>query len=158
MGKTVLGLFGVCLAAALAELLLPHDEGRGTKSVLRVLVSLAVLLLLLRPFVSFLRSDPTVRLEDLVGDSEEGTVAGYEEIFSQAVVAGSERDLKQGLYAWLSKEHGIDAEDAHIKITMDDGGNLLHVEIFLSGAALLRDPHVIEGELTELLNCETEVR
>ena len=158
MGKTVLGLFGVCLAAALAELLLPHDEGRGTKGVLRVLVSLAVLLLLLRPFVSFLGSDPTVRLEDLVGDSVEDTAVGYEEIFSKAVIAGSERDLREGLYVWLLKEHGIDAEDAHIKITMDDGGNLLRVEVFLSGKALLCDPDVLEGELEELLNCETEVR
>ena len=158
MGKTVLGLFCVCLAAALAELLLPHDEGRGTKGVLRVLVSLAVLLLLLRPFVSFLGSDPTVQLEELVGESEEDTAAGYEEIFSQAVIAGSERDLKQGLYAWLLGEHGIDARDAHIKITLGDGGSLLRVEIFLSGAALLRDPDVLERELSELLNCETEVR
>ena len=158
MEKTVLGLFGVCLAAALAELVLPHNEGKGTKDVLRVLVSLAVLLLLLRPFVSFLGSDPAVRLEDLVSGSEEDTTARYEEIFSQAVIAGSERDLKEGLYAWLSKEHGIDAEDAYIKVTMGDGGSLLRVEIFLSGGALFCDPDVLERELGELLNCETEVR
>ena len=53
MGNTVLGLFGVCIAAALAELLLPGDEGRGTKTALRLLVSLAVLLLLLRPFLPY---------------------------------------------------------------------------------------------------------
>ena len=158
MGKTILGLFGVCLAAALAELVLPQQECKGTKGVLRVLVSLAVLLLLLRPFLSFLGSDPTVRLEELVGGSEEDTAAGYEEIFSQAVIAGSERDLKEGLLAWLSKEHGIDAGDAYIKITLGVGGDLLRVEIFLSGGALLHDPDVLERELGELLNCETEVR
>ena len=56
MGTAILGLVGVSLAAALAELLLPGDEGKGTKRFLRILVSLAVLLLLLRPFLSLLGS------------------------------------------------------------------------------------------------------
>jgi threonine/homoserine efflux transporter RhtA len=55
MGNTVLGLFGVCIAAALSELLLPGDEARGTKTALRLLVSLSVLLLLLRPFLPYLQ-------------------------------------------------------------------------------------------------------
>lgn len=156
MKNTVLGLFGVCVAAALCELL-PTGEGKGTRGTLRVLVSLAVLLLLVRPFLPILGSTPEIPLEELVGGLEDTTVE-YEEIFHRAVNEGSERDLKQGLYAWLSKEHGIEREDAHIKITLTGEGELSLVEIFLSGKALLSDPDVLEKELGNLLNCETEVR
>ena len=156
MKNTVLGLFGVCVAAALCELL-PMGDSKGTRGALRVLVSLAVVLLLVRPFVPLLDSTPTIPLEDLVGGGEDAT-AQYEEIFHRTVKAGSERDLRECLYAWLLEKHGVEREDAHIKITLTKTGELSRVEVFLSGKALLRDPDALQEELGKLLGCETEVR
>ncbi len=158
MGNTVLGLFGVGLAAALAELLLPGEDGKGTKTALRLLVSLAVLLLLIRPFLSLMGSSPELYFEALVGESEANTTAQYEEIFARAVEAGSERDLAEGIYAWLLSEYGIEKEDAHLEISFDEAGALARVEIYLSGSALLRDPDVLAEALGAKLGCETEVR
>lgn len=155
MKNTVLGLFGVCMAAALCELL-PMGDAKGTRGVLRVLVSLALLLLLVRPFLPILGGTPEIPLEELVGG--EDSAAEYEEIFRRAVIKGSERDLKEGLYAWLLENHGVEREDARIKITLTGTGELSRVEIFLSGKALLLDPDALEEELEQLLSCETEVR
>lgn len=157
MGNTVLGLFGVCIAAALAELLLPGDEGRGTKTALRLLVSLAVLLLLLRPFLPYLQKAPSFALEELVGETED-TTARYQEIFENAVREGSEKDLKAGLAALLKEEYGIEEKQAHIKVYFDGAGYLRRVEIYLSGHALLQDPDALAADISARLGCETEVR
>jgi hypothetical protein len=157
MGNTVLGLFGVCIAAALSELLLPSDEGQGTKAVLRVLVSLAVLLLLIRPVLPYLRIAPNLALEELVGESED-TTAHYQEIFERAVRLQSEGDLKAGLLALLDEEYGIAEDEAYIKVYFEDTGALVRVEIYLSGKALLQDPDVLAADISARLGCETEVR
>lgn len=157
MGNTVLGLFGVCIAAALSELLLPGDEGRGTKTVLRLLVSLAVLLLLIRPVLPYLHIAPDLALEELVGESED-TTAHYQEIFESAVRSHSERDLKAGLLALLDEEYDIANDDVYIKVYFDGTGELLRVEIYLSGHALLQDPDVLAADISARLGCETEVR
>ena len=47
MQESVLALFGVSLAAALSEMLLPGEEHKGTKRSMRMLTALSVLLLLL---------------------------------------------------------------------------------------------------------------
>lgn len=158
MSQTVLGIFGVTLAAALSELLLPGDEGKGTKGALRMLVALAVLLLLLRPFLSFLGSDPVFSPEDILGEGEEAVREQYEEILHGAVSAGSESALRRGLYALLWEEYGIAEADAHIRIVFGDRGALARVEIYLSGKALLTDPDVLAADIGARLGCETEVR
>jgi len=157
MGNTVLGLFGVCLAAALSELLLPGEEGRGTKVALRALTSLAVLLLLLRPVLPYLKGAPDFSFESLVGESED-TTEQYQEIFEHAVSVGSERELKEGLFKMLAEEYGITKDDAYIKVYFDRTGELSRVEIYLSGHAKLPDPDALEADIGGRLNCETEVR
>ena len=157
MGNTVLGLFGVCLAAALSELLLPGDEGRGTKATLRVLVSLAVVLLLVRPVLPYLRQSSDFSFESLVGESEDPT-AEYEEIFEHAVSVGSEQELRQGLQRVLQNEYGIEENDVYIKIHFDRAGELSRVEIYLSGRAQSADLNAIRTDISARLQCETEVR
>jgi hypothetical protein len=157
MGNTVLGLFGVLFAATLAELLLPGEEGRGTKGVLRLLTALAVVLLLIRPALPYLQGTPAFPFEELVGQSEDVEKA-YEEIFSRAVRSGSERELKAALKKLLSSEYGIAQDDAYIKVYFDGKGALLRVEIYLSGLAILEDPDKIAADIGGRLGCETEVR
>ncbi len=157
MGNTVLGLFGVCLAAALSELLLPGDEGRGTKGALRVLTALAVVLLLIRPVLPYLNATPSFSFEDLVGEGED-TTGEYEEIFERAIRVGSERELKAGLVRLLEDAYGIAEDDVHIKVYFDSEGGLSRVELYLSGLALLKDPDTIAADISARLGCKTEVR
>ena len=157
MGNTVLGLFGVCLAATLSELLLPGEEGRGTRQALRVLTALAVVLLLIRPVLPYCTVNPSFSFEGLIGESEDKTQE-YEEIFSRAVQAGSEQELKAALTRLLASEYGIAEDDVYIKVYFDSEGELLRTEIYLSGLAILKDPDKIAADIGARLGCETEVR
>lgn len=156
MSVTVLGLFGVCLAAALAELLLPGEEG-GTKATLRVITALAVLLLISRPVLPYLGKSTDFPLESLLGEVEAPT-AQYTEIFHQAVQAGSEKELTSALLRILKEEYGIDESDAYVKVYFKEAGEISRVEIYLSGKALLVDPDKIARDISARLDCETEVR
>ena len=159
MAASVLGLFGVALAAALAELLLPSEEGRATKIALRFLVSLSVLLLFLAPFRGILSDAPPFSLDQIIeaGESAVGK-EGFDAIFRDAINEGSAQALKEGLSALLAEQYGIGEGQAQIFVYFDGKGELSRVQIYLSGSALLKDPHELEAELGALLGCETEVR
>lgn len=151
-----MALFGVCLAASLGELLLPGDEGKGTKRFLRILVSLAVLLLLLRPFLTLLGS-----AEDFfsgeVGELEQSD-ADYEQILTDAVARRSKQELEAGLCVFLEQRFEMEREDFKVTVSLEKDGSLCRVSVILSGKALLTDPDEVEAAIVELLGCEVEVR
>lgn len=155
MQGTVLALFGAALAAGLAELLLPSEEG-GTAKVFRLLISLVILLLILTPFLGFLQKSE----EMLSGEPtfEEQPSADLEQIFSDTVNAQGKAEFEKGLYALLEREYGIARENATLLVRFDPSGELAGVSIYLSGAALLQDPDVLERELSKRLGCTVEVR
>ena len=156
MAASVLGLFGVCLAAAMGELLLVGDEKNGTRRFLRMLVALALLLLLLRPFTRFLGgAEGFLRGEvgALEGESEE-----FESMLEEAVARRSKRELERGIYALLERDFEIAAEDCRVSVSLDEDGSLRRISVILSGKALLTDPEEIEAAILELLDCEVEVR
>ena len=153
MQQGILALFGVCLALAISELLLPGD---GAKRFLRFLTSLVILLLILTPFAGFLKHHEAFFARDL--SFEEETVADYERILTEAVTAQSGKDLKAGLAALLQKEYGISPEYCHIGVYFAGDGTLTRVQIFLSGKALAADPVSIEQDLSARLGCPVEVR
>ena len=159
MQTAVLGFLGVGVAAVLADLLVPADEGRGTKRALHTLLALAVLLLLLQPFLGFLRGDhgelPEWVLEE---ESEAELTAEYEAILQQAVSRGSETELKTGLRQLLQAEYGIAPEDVAISVQLRGDGTLARIELILSGKALLTDPHQLAAAIADKLQCEVEVR
>lgn len=157
MNQTLLSLSLVGICAALCELLLPRGQGEGTKKALRVLVSLAVLLIILRPFLGFLQADTAFDLGAMF-DTEAADTAAYEEIFEKTVTAQGEADFKAGVLALLESEYGIAAQDAEIKLYFDESGALSLVKIYLSGTALLQNPHELGEALTARLGCKTEVR
>ena len=156
MSASVFSLLAVALAASLAELLLPGDEGKGTKRFLKILVSLAVLLLLLRPFLGFLDSAQ----EFFKGDIGEITTteADYNALFDEAIAARSKQELENRLYGFLQQQFSIEREDAHVAVSLHKDGSLHRVSVILSGKALLTDPALIEAALADLLHCEVEVR
>lgn len=156
MSGAILALFGVSLAATLGELLLPGDEGKGTKRFLKILVSLAVLLLLLRPFLSFLGSAEGF-FKGEVGEITT-TDADYGKVLNDAVARRSKAELEAGLYDVLKQQFEIQREDARVTVSLERDGTLRHVSVVLSGKALLTDPDKVKAAIVELLGCEVEVR
>ena len=156
MTAFVLALLCLSLAAAIAELLLPGDEGKGTKRFLKILVSLAVLLALLRPFLHLLGS-----AEDFFAGDVGEMVApqtDYSAVLQDAVARRSKKELENGIYAYLKEHFLIEREEASVQITLEGDGALRRVSVILSGKALLVDPDGVEAALGDLLGCETEVR
>ncbi|MBO5326759.1 MAG: hypothetical protein J6A84_01390 [Clostridia bacterium] len=158
MGASILALFGVVFAAAIADLLIPGEEKGGTRQFLHILCALTVLLLLLSPFLSLLhRADGFLEGEV---EWEEGEVkkSDFEKQFSEAVANRSAAQLRQGLYALLEQQYGIDAADCEITVTLDGEGELRRIAVFLKGAALLQDPEEIKQDLLKRFSCDVEVR
>lgn len=158
MGAEILALFGVVLAAALADLLVPTEDGGGTRQFLHFLTAMVVLTLLLRPFLSALGGAEGFLQGDIGWSESEESEAQYEQIFEQAVANRSATELREGLFVMLRQEYGIAAEDCEIRVRLTESGELSEVSVFLSGTALLCDPEEIEGDLRERLGCKVEVR
>ncbi|MBQ8357815.1 MAG: hypothetical protein IJX39_08440 [Clostridia bacterium] len=158
MGGEILALFGVAFAAALADLLVPGEEKGGTRQFLHFLTALVVLLLLLRPFLSLLGGADGFLQGNLEWEQDETVKADYEQVFADAVASRSAVELKEGLSDLLQEEFGIAQGDCEITVALSDSGELERVAVFLSGAALLRDPEQIENRLSELFDCTVEVR
>lgn len=156
-GDGMVGLFGVCVAAAIVELLLPGEGNGGTRALLRLLVVLTVLVLILLPLFSFLQD---ANPEDVAGlfEEEEGELAYYEDVFYSTVTNGSAADLSLGISGWLTREYGVSRENARVLVELDGEGALWRVSVYLSGEALLIDPQMIEDALEEKLLCEVTVR
>lgn len=156
MQAEILMLFGVCFTAAIGELLLPQSTQNGTRTALRLLTSLIVLLLILAPFLRILKNQDTLLPSEIT--EEQADTEEFESIFEKALQAQSEADLKEGLLTLLQKEYGVKENDCQIHVFFDDEGELFRVSLFLSGKALLQDPLTIERDLAERLGCEVEVR
>lgn len=156
MQATILTLFGVCLAAGLAELVLPGEEATGTRRALHFLCALTVLVLLFSPFLRFLFSHKHLSLDEL--PINEGEITDYETIFAGVLEAQYEKDLHEGLALLLEKEYGIAAEDCEIKTDYRADGSLLRIRIYLRGAAIIHAPEEIEQMLHARFGCIVEVR
>ncbi len=155
MQGTVLALFGAALAAGLAELLLPNEEG-GTARVFRFLISLVVLLLILTPFLGFLRQSEELLSGEIAFEEEPS--ADFEQIFFDTVNTQGKAEFEQGVYALLEREYGIPRENATLLVRFDAQGELAGVSVYLSGTGLFTDPDALEKALSEKLGCTVEVR
>jgi hypothetical protein len=156
MSGAVLALFGVAVAAAVVELLVPPAEG-GTRRFLQFLTALAVLVLILRPFLSRLSETDGLLLGD-VDRGDEAMRSEYERIFSEAVESRSAEQLRQGLKQLLEAEYGIEPQDCEVSVTPGEDGMPERILVVLSGKAILRDPDGIEDMLRDKFGCEAEVR
>ena len=155
MRGAILSLFAVCLSAALLDLLSPGDGNKGLRRGLHLLTALAVLLLLIQPFLVFLRKTPQNVADLTQNETERGD---FEAVFDQTVTAAAAGELREGLYRLLETDYGIDRTDARIVFSFDEAGALGRVQIFLSGRALLQDPDALAQDLGARFDCQVEVR
>lgn len=158
MKTMILGLFGVSLAAALSEMLFIGKEAKGVKAALRLMTSLAVLLVIISPLSRLVRGNYSISLDALAGDSDAALQEKYQTVFENAVAEGSEALLMEGVSDFLAAEFDIDREDAAIKVSFTAEGALQAISVTLRGGALLKNPDEIEKSLKEWLGCEVEVR
>lgn len=156
MQREILALFGICLAFAVGELLLPQSTSASTKRALRFLTGLAVLLLILTPFRSFLQNSTPFFKGEIT--FEETDLQAFEEIFEKAVLAQSEQDIIAGIRALLASEYDIEQENCTVLVHFDTDGTPRRICIFLSGEALTHNPETLERTLSERLGITVEVR
>lgn len=157
MGAEILSLFGVVLAAVLADLLVPTENG-GMRQFLHFLTAMVLLVLLLRPFLSVLGGTESILRGDVQWPQGEENAEEYERIFRQTVTDRSAAELREGLFDMLYREYGIAEENCEIRVQLTKEGELSEISIFLSGSALLHDPEEIECDLREKFECTVEVR
>lgn len=158
MSGAMLALFGVVLAAAIGDLLIPGEEKGGTRQFLHFLTALSVLLLLLSPFRSLLQSADGFLQGEIEWSEEEVKKSDFEKKLSEAVANRSAAQLEQGLAALLEQQYGIARENQEIAVLLDEQGELRRISVFLKGAALLHDPEEIRQDLLKRFSCDVEVR
>ena len=155
MSQAILSLSLVGICTALCEMLLPKGQGEGTKGALRLLLSLAVLLILLRPFIGFLQSEATLDLGAVI-EATAADAKAYETIFESTVARQGEADFKKRLYDLLEAEFGITSQQAEIALSFDKNGEPVLLKIYLAGT-VQQDPHALAVMLQARLGMETEV-
>ena len=155
MQGTILALFGATLAAGIAELLLPAEDS-GTAKLFRFLISLIVLLLILSPFLGFLQEGEKLLEGEL--SFEEESDANFEQTFLSTVQIQGKAEFEKGLYAVLERDYGIPQKNVTLLSRFDAQGNLTGVCVYLSGNAILQDPHELQSALSQKLGCTVEVR
>lgn len=158
MRGEMLALFGVVLAAVLAEYLIPGEQGGGARQALHFLTALVVLILLLRPFLGALGEAREFFDGELSIQTDREDVQDFDGIFQSAVASRSAAQLESGLASLLWQEYGIAAECCEIRVALDAEGELDGIWVFLSGTALLQDPSEVEQDLEQRFSCEVEVR
>lgn len=158
MSGALLALFGVVMAAAIGDLLIPGEEKGGTRQFLHFLTALSVLLLLLSPFCSLLQGADGFLQGEIEWGEEEVQKSDFEKKLSEAVASRSAAQLREGLSALLQQRYGISPEHCEIAVVLDEEGELRRISVFLKGTALLQDPEAIEQDLLEKFSCEVEVR
>ena len=155
MSSVILSLFGTCLLAGVCEILIP-PESNAARRALRTLTALVVLLLILTPFVHFLRNNEGIAFEDL--SKEEDAQEDFDEIFKQSLAAQCEQDLESGVLQLLEAEFGIAPTDCTVDAHLNAEGNIAYIRIRLEGKALLLDPTLIQSALAARLDTLVEVR
>ena len=158
MSGSILALFGVVLAAAIVDLLIPGEEKGGTRQFFYFLTAMAVLLLLLSPFLFLLNGAEEFLRGEIEWSKEEVQKSDFEKQFSEAIANRSAVQLKEGLRDMLQEKYGIAPEQCEITVVLDADGGLSRRALRLKGEGLLRDPGKIQRYLSEQFLCEVEVR
>lgn len=149
--RTVFPLFCVVLAAAMAELLIPEEKGAGTKKYLRLLTSLAVLLLILSPLSSFLKNGEKPALP-AAGESPD-----FEAVFANALDTAGRAEFESRLLECLAGRFEADTADLALTVRYEKG-EPAEIFLVLSGKALTTDPREVQTYLEELLHLPAHVR
>lgn len=149
----VLGLFGVSLAAVMAELCLPHGKDGGTRKYLRYLSSLAILLLILSPIADFLRGGATLEAFSFPQQTEED----FAMIYSSAFKAAEREAASAAIAEQCGAAFATPAACFRVSIQCE-GETPVKILVRLSGKGLLCDPDRVADFIGRSYGIAAEVR
>jgi len=159
MKAYVLSVVGASLAAALVILLSPDGKGGGIGKHIKLLTSIALLCVIVDPFLSFVSSLSDENFDRVKNDILEDLPEGdpYENIFYESLSKMSAGELERELKARISDKFAIDKEDLDVKAeyTLSENSvSFKRITVILSGGAIFKSPYDIEAYVKELTGIE----
>lgn len=159
MKAYILSVVGVSLIAAMLILLTPDGKGGSLGKHIKLLTSLALLCVIIKPFLSFAKSLSDTNIDKFKDSILEGTETGglYEGIFYESLSDMSADKLEKELKDIISKKFGIDNEDININAEYrieENSVSFVRINVILSGGAIFKSPYEIEAYVKELTGIE----
>ena len=157
MNSYIPGIVGAAAVIGVMESILPKSNKAG--AYLKLVTSLCLLCLVLRPVGAFLDALPSrlsVGLDGIMGDEDEQ--AEYRAILEGEVLAVVREALAEELSHRLAERFSVTDCEIGTSLTRVDGAYALdRVVITLTGRDIFKNPHAIESYVTEQFGCECTV-
>ena len=159
MKAYILSVVGASLAAALIILLTPDGKGGGILKHVKLLTSLALLCVIINPFLSFVKSLSETNFDnfkdEILKDVNESDP--YESILYESLSKMSADELKKELKNRISENFGIDVGNLEVnaEYTIEENTvSFKRITVILSGGAIFKNPYDIEAYVKELTGIE----
>ena len=152
MKSYLLSLFGACVVAILAEMILPERA----EKFFRLITSLFLVCVLIAPLPRAARAIQKITRDLFSQAQEEETLDRYNEEMQATVDEASRTYFVQMLTATLCERFNIKSSDLTCSVTWDQEGepSVERVTLILSGSAIWKDPEPMEEFVSGLLGCE----
>lgn len=152
----LIGVVSAVVAGTVAELLPPDGDG-GTEKALKLVVSLLILCVVALPLLNALGEGGLLAQIDAILDEitavESSAADGYA-AQTMAYIREASADAAEGeIVLLLAERFGLPAEHCRVEVTLGEGEagiTLAGVKVYLSGSAILADPHAIGDYLTAM--------
>ncbi len=158
------GLIAAAVAATLVELIAPQGEGGRMGGHVRLVAGLCVLVALIQPLregVMLLRAMAEGDLAEMLPDVELPAEEEYGSVWSDTLAAMGDQEVTSWVEGVLEQKFEISPDNRRVQVVCEVGENgVLHVKevyIALRGAAIWKDPHTIEGYVSERLSAPCTV-
>jgi len=159
MKAYILSVVGASLAAALIILLTPDGKGGGILKHVKLLTSLALLCVIINPFLSFVKSLSETNFDnfkdEILKDVNESDP--YESILYESLSKMSADELEKELKNRICENFGIDGGNLEVnaEYTIEENTfSFKRITVILSGGAIFKNPYDIEAYVKELTGIE----
>ena len=159
MKAYILSVTVASLIAAVITLLTPEGKDGGIGKHVKLLTSLAILAVIINPFLTFLK-DLSVKDVDSLKDkilSSADPQDPYEKIFYESLSEMSAIDLEDELKKLISEKFGIKSENLSINAEYSVVENAVcfnRITVILSGGAIFRNPYDVEAYVKNITGIE----
>lgn len=158
------GLIAAAVAATLVELIAPQGEGGRLGGQVRLVAGLCILIALIQPLregLTILRAVAEGDLSEMLPDMELPAEDEYGSVWADTLAKMGEQEAESWVESVLEREFGISPDNRRVQVICEAGEDgapcVREVRIALWGAAIWKDPHVIEAHISERLSCPCTV-
>lgn len=154
MGQYIFGIIGAAAVIGVMESVLP--KGGKTKQYMKLITSLCLLCLVIKPVGAFLDALPGHLSKGLGSLSESTAVRSeYEAILEGEITDTVRKQLCDAIESELADRFSVSNCEVGAALVRRDGVlTVTRVVITLMGKDIFKDPYAIEAYFGELLNCE----